>query len=357
MQDGHRDERLRLQRPLRADPPDGAVGGGRARRADQGAPARAGAARRSSSRSGSRARCSGNSPAHLRPADHGLPRTAELQRAAQAIADRSTWSVTAEGTVGLDVPLLRPGGLVSIRGAGRLYNGSYFLTRVHHTIHCDGIEQTLPGGSATPSPRPAPSLRGDLHERERQESNHERSARALERDADRFYGKYRGIVTDNQDPLQIGRLKARVPGGARRRDERLGACPARRTPARHPASRRPARRRRRLDRVRGRRHVAADLVRRLVGDRRGADGREVDAARSRRARSCARSSACIVALDDAAQTITLSDALGVNLMTVKVAQGTIEIRSAVRVVLEAPLIQHGQGASHPAVFGDQLLTT
>ena len=43
-------------------------------------------------------------------------------------------------------------------------------------------------------------------------------------------------------------------------------------------------------------------------------------------------------------------------MTVKVAQGTIEIRSAVRVVLEAPLIQHGQGAAHPAVFGDQLLT-
>ena len=64
----------------------------------------------------------------------------------------------------------------------------------------------------------------------------------------------------------------------------------------------------------------------------------------------------MVSLDDAAQTITLSDALGVNLMTVKVAQGTIEIRSAVRIVLEAPIIQHGQGASHPAVFGDQLLT-
>ena len=34
---------------------------------------------------------------------------------------------------------------------------------------------------------------------------------ALERDADRFYGKYRGIVADNQDPLQIGRLQAMVP--------------------------------------------------------------------------------------------------------------------------------------------------
>ncbi len=27
----------------------------------------------------------------------------------------------------------------------------------------------------------------------------------------RFYGKYRGVVTDNQDPLMIGRVRARVP--------------------------------------------------------------------------------------------------------------------------------------------------
>jgi len=26
-----------------------------------------------------------------------------------------------------------------------------------------------------------------------------------------FYGKYRGVVTDNQDPLMIGRIRARVP--------------------------------------------------------------------------------------------------------------------------------------------------
>ena len=42
-------------------------------------------------------------------------------------------------------------------------------------------------------------------------------------------------------------------------------------------------------------------------------------------------------------------------MSVEVAEGTIEIRSAVQVVLEAPLIKHGQNAVHPAVFGDQLL--
>jgi hypothetical protein len=42
--------------------------------------------------------------------------------------------VVAEGTVGLDVPVLRPGGVVSIRGLGRLYNGSYLVTRVRHTL-------------------------------------------------------------------------------------------------------------------------------------------------------------------------------------------------------------------------------
>jgi uncharacterized protein involved in type VI secretion and phage assembly len=29
--------------------------------------------------------------------------------------------------------------------------------------------------------------------------------------SDRFFGKYRGVVTDNNDPLMIGRVRARVP--------------------------------------------------------------------------------------------------------------------------------------------------
>ncbi len=73
-------------------------------------------------------------PGIVRPADTGLPRTAELQNAVQAIVDRSSWAVTATGTVGSDVPVLRPGGFVNIRGLGRLYNGSYHLTRVRHRI-------------------------------------------------------------------------------------------------------------------------------------------------------------------------------------------------------------------------------
>lgn len=77
----------------------------------------------------------------VRPSDIGLPRTPELQRALQAMVDRSTWSVVARGTVGLDVPTLRPGGTINVRGCGRLYNGSYFVTRVRHVIDDESYEQ------------------------------------------------------------------------------------------------------------------------------------------------------------------------------------------------------------------------
>jgi hypothetical protein len=61
-------------------------------------------------------------------------------------------------------------------------------------------------------------------------------------------------------------------------------------------------------------------------------------------------------LDDVAQTITLSDAAGVNQVVVSVPTGTVTVKGLARVVLEGPLIQEGsQGAAHPAVLGDQLL--
>jgi hypothetical protein len=80
-------------------------------------------------------------PPIARPADSGLGRSAELQTWAQALVDRSTWSIVAEGTVGADVGVLRPGKVVNVRGLGRLYNGSYYVTRVHHQIGRDSYTQ------------------------------------------------------------------------------------------------------------------------------------------------------------------------------------------------------------------------
>jgi hypothetical protein len=177
----------------------------------------------------------------------------------------------------------------------------------------------------------------------------------LERQADRFFGKYRGLVVNNQDPLQTGRLQALVPAvlGETPSGWALPCAPYGGTQcglfaippigagvwiefeAGEPS--RPI--------WTGTWWAAGEVPM----DQTGAPAQTTT--------KILRSDfGLIVALDDVKQTITLSDALGLNLMTVKVIEGTIEVKSAVRVVLEAPLIQHGQGAAHPAVFGDQLIT-
>jgi phage protein D len=73
-------------------------------------------------------------PPIARPTNLGLTRSANLQTAVQAIVDRSSWAVIAEGKVGADVGILRPGKIINIRGAGRVFNGSYYCTRVAHTL-------------------------------------------------------------------------------------------------------------------------------------------------------------------------------------------------------------------------------
>ena len=61
-------------------------------------------------------------------------------------------------------------------------------------------------------------------------------------------------------------------------------------------------------------------------------------------------------MDDVAQTITLTDALGLNSVEVSVATGTVTVKGRSRVVSSAPLVQEGSDtAAHPAVLGDQLL--
>jgi Type VI secretion system/phage-baseplate injector OB domain len=177
---------------------------------------------------------------------------------------------------------------------------------------------------------------------------------SLERQADRFFGKYRGIVVNNIDPLQIGRLQALVP-------EVLGQIPSGWASPCVPYAGTGS----------GLYAIpplgagvwiefeAGDTSRPIwVGAWWAAGEVPVNEQMipSLPTTKILRSDfGLLIALDDVQQTITISDPVGINLMTVKVLQGTVEIRSAVRVVLEAPLIQHGQTATHPAVFGDQLL--
>ena len=178
---------------------------------------------------------------------------------------------------------------------------------------------------------------------------------ALERDADRFYGKYRGLVTDNEDPIGIGRLRALVPAvlGETMTGWAIPCAPYAGTGAGFYA----------IPMIGAGVWIefeAGDVSRPLWSGAWWADGEvpmDEQSTHSEPTRKIWRSDlGLLVSMDDAEQTITIADGAGLNLMTVRVLEGTIEIRSAVQVVLEAPLIKHGEGASHPAVFGDQLLS-
>ena len=94
-----------------------------------------------------------------------------------------------------------------------------------------------------------------------------------------------------------------------------------------------------------------------MGDRRRPAGRAGDARRCRRRKILRTDQDLLVSLDDDAQTITSPTRTGRTSSRSRSSQGQIELKSATTaIVLEAPLIQLGEGATHPAVFGDELLT-
>lgn len=70
----------------------------------------------------------------------GMAQAGEVQRYAQAVVDRSSWSIVAEG----EVNTLAYGGVlrakqpVMVRGVGRQLSGRYYVERVLHTIGSDG---------------------------------------------------------------------------------------------------------------------------------------------------------------------------------------------------------------------------
>lgn len=170
----------------------------------------------------------------------------------------------------------------------------------------------------------------------------------------RFYGKYRGLVADNQDPRNMGRIKAQVP-------EVLGdvetgwALPC--APYSGDGS--------------GAYMVpepgagvwiefeAGDVSRPIWsgcwwGDNQvpgGASGAPatppVKVIRSEKG--------LMVTMDDAGQTIHVSDDSGQNMLEIQVQMGKIVVKGATKAVVEAPQIELVDNATHPVVYGDILL--
>lgn len=174
-------------------------------------------------------------------------------------------------------------------------------------------------------------------------------------DIGRFYGKYRGRVTTNQDPKNLGRLRARVPEVLG--DEETGwALPC--VPYSGKGS--------------GVYTVpepeagvwiefeAGDVSRPIWtgcwwGEEQLPKSNSGTAA-TPPLKVIRSEKGLMVTMDDASQTLHVSDAHGRNMLEIKMQPGKITIKGATKAVVEAPQIELVENATHPIVFGDQLLS-
>ena len=170
----------------------------------------------------------------------------------------------------------------------------------------------------------------------------------------RLYGKYRGIVTDVDDPEGLGRIKAKVK-------EVLGdldSCWA--TPCLPFTG--DGEGQFTIPPVNAGVWIefeAGDPSRPIwTGGWWGKDQPpkdETGASASPTLKVLRTTQGLLLALDDDNKTIALSDDSGANFLKIKVNEGQITVQATTKVVVEAPQIELVEGAPHPLVFGDDLL--
>ncbi len=178
--------------------------------------------------------------------------------------------------------------------------------------------------------------------------------RLADRWTDRFYGKYRGTVTANEDDSKLGRIKAKVPDVLG--DVETGwalPCFAYAGPNAGLFALPPVGAGVWIE-------FEAGLVSRPLwtGAFLGRDDvpKKVGGAQATSTTKIFRSdNGMLVALDDDARSITISDSDGNNVVKIEVQSGKVQAKAANQVELEAPLIKHGQGAGQSAMLGDLTL--
>ena len=181
-----------------------------------------------------------------------------------------------------------------------------------------------------------------------------RETNRMDQTTGHYYGKYRGIVTNNQDPNNQGRLKARVPEVLDKVESgwALPAAPFAGNGMGQFTVPPP-------DSGVWIEFEAGDVSRPIWSGCWWGDGqlpKNKDGTAATPPMKIVRSEqGLMVSLDDAGQTIHVSDANGQNMLEIKVQQGKITIKGAAKAVVEAPQIELVENSMHPVVFGDQLL--
>jgi uncharacterized protein involved in type VI secretion and phage assembly len=171
----------------------------------------------------------------------------------------------------------------------------------------------------------------------------------------RFYGKYRGIVQDTDDPRGMGRIRAQVPEVL---DEETSPWALPCVPFAGDGL--------------GQHTIppvgAAVWIEFEAGDPSRpiwtgcwwGEGQVPESNQGTPAQPPLKiirtEAGLMVSMDDDGQVIDVSDEDGSNLLKIEVRQGQILIQGATKAVVEAPQIELVQNATHPVVFGDELMT-
>lgn len=171
----------------------------------------------------------------------------------------------------------------------------------------------------------------------------------------RYYGKYRGIVRDNQDPRGMGRIRALVPEVLDDQESPWALPCAPYAGAGVGQYTVPP-----VDAGVWIEFEAGDPARPVwTGGWWAEDAvpqSNAGVAASPPLKILRSEQGLMVALDDDGQTIDVSDGNGDNLLRIEVQQGQVLVQGATKVVVEAPQIELVQRAGHPLVFGDELMT-
>ncbi|NCA84370.1 MAG: hypothetical protein EOM83_02220 [Clostridia bacterium] len=175
----------------------------------------------------------------------------------------------------------------------------------------------------------------------------------LEWTRNRFFGKYRGLVTDNNDPTSRGRVKVQVPAVLNELEVWAMPClPYAGNNVGLYSIPEPG---------------AGVWVEFEGGDPSyaiwtggfWADDELPENEQGSQATPSLRimrtETGLMISFNDDSEVLTLSDKNGSNIMTIEAQSGKIKIQANLKVVIEAPLIELIENATHPLVFGDNLL--